>query len=398
MLMLPSSFDFSERVVQLLLSVSVYALVFVERLVVASPLDPLEHVKVIDLNSWIGHFEPASYEPAIFRAQHHRIRRSSGEPPFINLNISGHGRIFKLKLAPDHQNLFPEDAVFESTNGPISFEPTSVYRGTLEDDDTATVHGIITRDGLFDGTVFTAADDFYVEPVGRYVAFDGAVKKSPPFHSIIYKSTDVRDISRTGASCASHRLHLNEKKKYHTYPKARTKRWLLEGEAKNPYDELERFPKSKLPPNPPYDQPIDEIEVDLANRTFTDASSLVFGRNVNKRAVIDPKKTTCMLYLQADHQFFQKYGTEEACIEVMTRHVQRVNSIYRSTDFNQDGKTDNITFMVKRIKVHTLDALKDPLYRFPNNYGVEKFLELFSVFAVVSWYILEFHTLPSTRY
>jgi hypothetical protein len=47
-------------------------------------------------------------------------------------------------------------------------------------------------------------------------------------------------------------------------------------------------------------------------------------------------------------------------------------------DFNQDGKADNITFMVKRIKVHTTDALRDPLYRFPNNYGVEKFLELFS--------------------
>lgn len=48
------------------------------------------------------------------------------------------------------------------------------------------------------------------------------------------------------------------------------------------------------------------------------------------------------------------------------------------TDFNQDGRADNITFMVKRIKVHTTDALRDPLYRFPNNYGVEKFLELFS--------------------
>lgn len=54
-------------------------------------------------------------------------------------------------------------------------------------------------------------------------------------------------------------------------------------------------------------------------------------RHVNKRATIDPKKTTCMLYLQADHQFYQKFGSEEACIEVMTRHVQRVNSIYRVT-------------------------------------------------------------------
>lgn len=53
--------------------------------------------------------------------------------------------------------------------------------------------------------------------------------------------------------------------------------------------------------------------------------------HARKRAVVDPRKTTCMLYLQADHLFFEKYGTEETCIEVMTRHVQRVNSIYRNT-------------------------------------------------------------------
>ena len=42
------------------------------------------------------------------------------------------------------------------------------------------------------------------------------------------------------------------------------------------------------------------------------------------------KKTTCMLYLQADHLFHEQMGySEEASIELMTRHVQRVNSIYR---------------------------------------------------------------------
>ena len=34
--------------------------------------------------------------------------------------------------------------------------------------------------------------------------------------------------------------------------------------------------------------------------------------------------------------------------------------------------------MIKRIKVHSQEALKDPTYRFPGNYGVEKFLEIFS--------------------
>ena len=43
-----------------------------------------------------------------------------------------------------------------------------------------------------------------------------------------------------------------------------------------------------------------------------------------------------------------------------------------------DGSPDNISFMIKRIKVHTGDALEDPSYRFPGNYGVEKFLEIFS--------------------
>lgn len=44
---------------------------------------------------------------------------------------------------------------------------------------------------------------------------------------------------------------------------------------------------------------------------------------------VDQKKTTCMLYLQADHLFYGRMGSEEACIESMTRHVQRVNSIYK---------------------------------------------------------------------
>lgn len=47
-------------------------------------------------------------------------------------------------------------------------------------------------------------------------------------------------------------------------------------------------------------------------------------------------------------------------------------------DFDGDGKPDNISFMIKRIKVHTNESLNDPKYRFPGNYGVEKFLEIFS--------------------
>ena len=37
-----------------------------------------------------------------------------------------------------------------------------------------------------------------------------------------------------------------------------------------------------------------------------------------------------MLYLQADHLFYSKLGSEDASIETMTRHVQRVNAIYKN--------------------------------------------------------------------
>lgn len=83
-------------------------------------------------------------------------------------------------------------------------------------------------------------------------------------------------------------------------------------------------------------------------------------------------------------------GSEEACVETMVRHVQKVNSIYRLTDFDQDGRPDNISFLIKRIKVHTTEALKDNEYRFPANYGVERFLEIFSGNFFLKLFIFQF--------
>lgn len=68
-----------------------------------------------------------------------------------------------------------------------------------------------------------------------------------------------------------------------------------------------------------------------------------------------------------------------ASLSFTALYVELFKLYYFIADFfNGDGKPDNITFMIKRIKVHNMNALKDPLYRFPGNYGVEKFLELFS--------------------
>lgn len=289
------------------------------------------------LNEFIRHFEPAIYDRDALLTQHRRFRRdaTSASAP-LSLHIAASSRVFRLLLRPDG-SVFSRDVVFESSSGrQLQFDPGKMYAGTLEDDELAEVRGIVTQDGLFDGTISTRLEDFYIEPVSRYLGLNA---NSPVFHSIVYRSSDVQGPSLT-RPCASQLLHPDAVTRLH-----RSKRWSRATDYYYYY-------------NP--------------NGTNSDV------RHVHKRATIDPKKTTCMLYLQADHLFYQKYGTEEACIEVMTRHVQRVNSIYKATDFNQDGKPDNISFMIKRIKVHSMEALKDSSYRFPLNYGVEKFLELFS--------------------
>ena len=61
--------------------------------------------------------------------------------------------------------------------------------------ESSTVQGILTRDGLFDGHISTSGEDYYIEPADRYfpneINDDPNAPKSRPFHSVIYKASDV---------------------------------------------------------------------------------------------------------------------------------------------------------------------------------------------------------------
>jgi disintegrin and metalloproteinase domain-containing protein 10 len=119
----------------------------------------------------------------------------------------------------------------------------------------------------------------------------------------------------------------------HSHRKNRSRRWPSD-EATEPTDSSyhSTAPRNASRLDTYYYNPNVFYELPNGSMPSTGTPDEVFSvRHVHKRATIDPKKTTCMLYLQADHLFYQKYGTEEACIEVMTRHVQRVNSIYKAT-------------------------------------------------------------------
>ncbi|XP_036149690.1 LOW QUALITY PROTEIN: disintegrin and metalloproteinase domain-containing protein 10 [Monomorium pharaonis] len=347
----------------LLLLLPVWILIVV---VDGSPLHPAPPHRDITRGSYIRYYEAATYDTVALRRHRNRIRRdvANSEQPLI-LNLKTLDRSWTIRLFRD-PSLFSKDVSFESTNGPISFDTSHSYVGTVLEDESAVVQGVVTQDGLFDGSVVTRFEEYYIEPTSRYL--NKNEDTSPPYHSIAYRTSDVITPPHP-LPCASHQLH-------------------QEGSLRDSFDRY-RYNNSQA-----FYEPLLGEHVALYSREnnarvltietnnnveYTDAASGRdrIARHLHKRAV-DPRKTTCMLYLQADHQFFARYGTEEACIEVMTRHVQRVNSIYKHTDFNQDGRPDNISFMIKRVKVHSEDALRDTHYRFPGNYGVEKYLELFS--------------------
>ncbi|XP_052740543.1 uncharacterized protein LOC112043461 [Bicyclus anynana] len=415
--------------------------------VLATPLDPAP-LSLRGLSPFVRHWQPAVYEP-LPTARRRRAAHLSPPPATLRLAFTAHNRKFRIVLQPDPTSVFADGVQFHSSAGPIDYNTKLVYSGKLEDDDSSLVYGVITADGLFDGTIWTPTEEYYVEPLSRYDV------NHPSMHSVIYRRSDVEHphAIHDNPHCASHLLHIKGKLGYQgelfnftdqvTVEEAfsndtddlkseinrRKKRWLPEDEMQD--DEPKKNPELPLDLDVPYtsnSDPFDKFstrkpktKIDKSNLitkvrldseesrpkpkthveviktkagvvtvskdivkkepvgyTVLSANASDDGRHVNKRATVDPRKTTCLVYLQADHMFYQRYGSEEACIEVMTRHVQKVNAIYKVTDFNQDGKPDNITFMIKRIKVHTLDALKDPAYRFPNNYGVEKYLELFS--------------------
>ncbi|XP_053698666.1 uncharacterized protein LOC128745614 [Sabethes cyaneus] len=575
------------------------------------------------INPFIKHWEPARFDRRQLEAAHrhhesHRRRRrnvnydhssaSYGPANVVRLSFHAHDRDFRLVLREDPSSIYVRDVQIENTEGPVDFDLSRVYTGIVEGDEQSHVHGVLTRDNLFDGTIVTNLEQYYIEPAARY----GPELERQGIHTVIYKLSDVRirqdhhhghhplqassgdrgssssnessgnsrnfsgnseggskqrgDISvaekgqsevdgwrqteKENHSAAQNQLNQKSddtssnsdrlsrqsagqprsswseessgksnagednslvrlKRSNRKSDFKRRKRWLPEEEEARgnpslpldlevPYNDdfsitrnhnLNLNFKDRIvtrtslanggassgsnsgsghtinrnihsttssntnvqdnrfhPPTPinnrknhflintynpnsdvnqriitrnrniignVYDQnaptagngsnPNHKTHVEIITKNGSTKKNIIVnnydpdvtisgghnGVNLNVRNELNEqkqtfanslydRKSTCMLYLQADHTFFQKMGSDEASIEAITRHVQRANMIYRKTDFNGDGKPDNITFMIKRIKVHNLNAVKDPTYRFAGSYGVEKFLELFS--------------------
>ena len=167
---------------------------------------------------------------------------------------------------------------------------------TPTDDEKAVVHGVISSDGLFDGSVVTASEHYYIEPAQRYFS------QQQPFHSLVYRLSDVRQPEQHGRGCSSHSL-ANQTRTDDvttTAPGEEVDEWLGH----------EQLYENVTGP-----------AAEMANGG---------GERHRRRSSVNNKKTTCTMYLQADHLFYEQFGSEEACIDAMIRHVQQANEIFKA--------------------------------------------------------------------
>lgn len=57
------------------------------------------------------------------------------------------------------------------------------------DDENAIVHGVLTEDNLFDGSIITQTENYYVEPAHKY----SNKLNDNGIHTIVYRTSDVLD-------------------------------------------------------------------------------------------------------------------------------------------------------------------------------------------------------------
>jgi disintegrin and metalloproteinase domain-containing protein 10 len=183
-------------------------------------------------------------------------------------------------------------------------------------DSTSNVYGTFGTDDVFEGVIKTSDEDYTVERANRYFKFD--IHADSQFHSIIYRHSAIRLDQFNESLCLSDALH----------------------------HKLTRRATDRRPWHLGFDGGL-----------IHGQSRRIFGPQANQppfHQAIDPMKTTCTMYLQADHLFYQKFDADEdAVVEQLTQHVQAVNDIYRSI-----GISTYIHPCISRQTIHSYEPLQ----------------------------------------
>ncbi|KAL2746449.1 disintegrin and metalloproteinase domain-containing protein 10-like [Vespula maculifrons] len=137
-------------------------------------------------------------------------------------------------------------------NGNVDYESSTALPSRLNrktgDDENSLVHGIVTSEGLFDGTIFTASDEIYIEPASRYssssdchrLSFENDNRcgnKSDDLrhhHTIAYRSRDISVLPTQ--SCASEELfHRNDRNRSRNSNETGKNGYILAGGTMRPF-------------------------------------------------------------------------------------------------------------------------------------------------------------------
>lgn len=162
------------------------------------------------LSRHIRHFEPLNYD---HHEVHHRAKRDldnhaddAKSSPHIEVNFRAHNRDFKLKLKPDVETVFAQEAIIENGDGDsvksqLNLKLSSLSGHLHDQPDESLVHGSLKK-GVFEGKIHTKDKNiFYVERARKYLDdlrehneyFRNITKPEElDFHSVIYSAKDVQ--------------------------------------------------------------------------------------------------------------------------------------------------------------------------------------------------------------
>lgn len=160
------------------------------------------------LSRHIRHFEPLNYDHHDIhkRAKRDLEQYTEGSPkPPIEVDFKAHNRHFKLRLKPDAETVFSNEAIIENGQGDSIKEGINKQlfslSGHLHDQPKDSLVFGSLKKGVFEGRIHTNDDHvYYVERARKYV--DDLREHNPQFqnitrpqdldfHSVIYSTNDV---------------------------------------------------------------------------------------------------------------------------------------------------------------------------------------------------------------
>ncbi|XP_025052354.1 disintegrin and metalloproteinase domain-containing protein 10-like [Alligator sinensis] len=239
------------------------------------------------LRPFVKYHERVFYDTEALEQLHQRSKRAAEEhETLIQLEFQAYRRTFKLRLSRD-TSAFTKDFEIQVKDTLKPGDVSFIYSGDLHDEPGSFCHGSI-HNGLFEGFIRTKNGTYYVESAG-------ACTSTSPGHSLIHHERDIdysllEDPDSAALTERAHQIlqHFQQELK-------------LKGET------LEREKRS-----------------------------------------LDYSRTSCLLHLQVDYLFYQRFGTTEAVVSQVASYIKAVNAIYEGADF--DG-IKHVDFKVKTLSI-----------------------------------------------